>query len=108
MASNMRADSVCRRNRPGSSIISAGTEKQNNSAFFLWRVWLWAGFRTMVGGRTMNVLFVALGSAGDVYPSIGLGKELRARGHRATVITNNACETVVRAEGLEYVRLTKE
>src|SRR5438067_987492 len=56
----------------------------------------------------MRVLFVALGSAGDVHPLIGLGQALRARGHRVTVITNNACEPVVRAEGLDYVGLSKE
>src|SRR5205823_5221033 len=50
----------------------------------------------------------ALGSAGDVHPLIGLGKALRARGHRVTVITNNSCEPVVRAERLDYVGLTKE
>src|SRR4051794_31881671 len=56
----------------------------------------------------MHVLFVALGSAGDVHPLIGLGKALRARGHRVTVISNNSCEPAVRSEGLEYVGLAKE
>jgi rhamnosyltransferase subunit B len=56
----------------------------------------------------MHVLFVALGSAGDVHPFIGLGRALRARGHRVTLLTDNPCEPAARREGLNYVGLVKE
>jgi rhamnosyltransferase subunit B len=38
----------------------------------------------------LNVLLVTWGSAGDVMPFIGIGSELRRRGHDVTLITNPA------------------
>src|SRR5260221_10503319 len=51
----------------------------------------------------MNVLITPVGSAGDNYPFIGLGVELKRRGHHVTVITNDHFESLVRASGLEFV-----
>ncbi len=56
----------------------------------------------------MNVLLVALGSAGDVFPFLGVGRALLARGHRVTLLTNSHFEPVVRQAGLEFVELGTE
>ena len=50
----------------------------------------------------MTYLMVALGSGGDVYPQIGLGKALRKRGHRVVVISNTHFESAVERAGLEF------
>ena len=36
----------------------------------------------------MNILLIALGSAGDVHPFLGLAEALRGRGHKVAVATN--------------------
>lgn len=36
----------------------------------------------------MNILLIAIGSHGDVHPFVGLGRRLRERGHRVTVVAN--------------------
>src|SRR5277367_1567015 len=53
--------------------------------------------------RRLNVLLPTLGSAGDVHPFIGLGLALRARGHRATVLTNPYFQSSIEAQGLEFL-----
>ncbi len=53
--------------------------------------------------RRLNVLLPTLGSAGDVHPFIGLGNALRARGHRATVITNPFFRETIESQGLEFL-----
>src|ERR1700728_668623 len=53
--------------------------------------------------RRLNVLLPTLGSAGDVNPFIGLGLALKARGHRATVITNPYFQLAIEAQGLEFL-----
>jgi rhamnosyltransferase subunit B len=56
----------------------------------------------------LNVLLVALGSSGDVFPYIGLGRALRARGHRVTLLANSHFEPVIRSSQLDYVELGTE
>jgi UDP:flavonoid glycosyltransferase YjiC (YdhE family) len=56
----------------------------------------------------MHVLFVALGSSGDVHPLIGIGLSLRQRGHRVTIVTSVHFERPVRRAGLEFVGLGTE
>ena len=56
----------------------------------------------------MNVLFVALGSAGDVFPFIGLGQNLQALGHQVTLLTNSHFEGLIGRAGLEFVELSTE
>jgi len=51
----------------------------------------------------MTYLMVALGSSGDVYPHIGIGKVFRQRGHRVVVITSSHFEPPVRDAGLEFL-----
>ncbi len=53
--------------------------------------------------RRLNVLLPTLGSAGDVHPFIALGTALRARGHRATIITNPFFRETVEAQGLRFL-----
>ena len=44
-----------------------------------------------------------LGSAGDVHPFIALGLALRARGHRATLITNPHFQPLIERLGLQFL-----
>jgi UDP:flavonoid glycosyltransferase YjiC (YdhE family) len=50
----------------------------------------------------MNCLLVCAGSAGDVHPFLGLGVALHARGHRVTVLTYSAFESLVRSSELAF------
>jgi UDP:flavonoid glycosyltransferase YjiC (YdhE family) len=50
----------------------------------------------------MKLLLVALGSAGDVYPLVGLGQALRARGHRVTLLANGHFEPFSRQFDLGF------
>lgn len=52
-----------------------------------------------------HVLLLPFGSAGDVFPFIWLGRHLRARGHRVTMITACLFEAPARAAGLDFVPL---
>lgn len=53
--------------------------------------------------KRLNVLLPTLGSAGDVHPFIALGLALKARGHRATVLTNPYFQSVIESRGLEFL-----
>jgi rhamnosyltransferase subunit B len=55
----------------------------------------------------MHVLLTPFGSAGDVYPLIGIGIELLRRGHRVTMITNAYFEDISRRAGFEFVPLSR-
>lgn len=55
--------------------------------------------------RVSGILLCTIGSAGDVYPFIGLGQGLRKRGYRVTLITSRFFETQARDAGLEFVGL---
>ena len=58
---------------------------------------------TQPGGFTArNVLIVSVGSHGDVHPFVGLGRALRGRGHRVTVLTNDHFAPLVRQAGLGF------
>ena len=50
-----------------------------------------------------NVLLPTIGSAGDVHPFIALGLALKARGHRATVLTNPYFQSSIESQGLEFL-----
>lgn len=52
-----------------------------------------------------DIILCAIGSAGDVYPFIGIGQELRKRGYRVTLITSLFFETQARDAGLEFFGL---
>jgi UDP:flavonoid glycosyltransferase YjiC (YdhE family) len=51
----------------------------------------------------MNMILVALGSHGDVHPFVGIGMELRRRGHRVQVIAYSHFEKLIADAGLELV-----
>lgn len=56
----------------------------------------------------MRVLFVAIGSSGDVHPLIGLGIALQGRGHHVTILASMHFETQVRDVGLEFIGIGTE
>jgi UDP:flavonoid glycosyltransferase YjiC (YdhE family) len=51
----------------------------------------------------MNILIVAVGSYGDVLPLVGLGRELRARGHNVIFFTNGHFAKLVQQAGLSFI-----
>jgi UDP:flavonoid glycosyltransferase YjiC (YdhE family) len=50
----------------------------------------------------LNVIMTPVGSAGDVLPFLAIGRELRARGHRVTVITAEPFGEAARRSGLAF------
>ena len=55
-----------------------------------------------------HILLLPVGSAGDVFPFIWLGRQLLARGHRVTMITACLFEKSARRAGLEFIGLGTE
>ena len=53
----------------------------------------------------MHYLLTAIGSHGDVHPLVGIGLELRQRGHQVSVITNPVFQELVERVGLEFIAL---
>ena len=53
----------------------------------------------------LNVLLVTLGSAGDVYPFVMIGRALLRRGHTVTLITSAHFRQVVTDASIEFVGL---
>jgi UDP:flavonoid glycosyltransferase YjiC (YdhE family) len=51
----------------------------------------------------LNILLIALGSAGDVHPVVGMAIALGSRGHRVTVATSPYFEALVRRVGVEFI-----
>lgn len=56
----------------------------------------------------MQVIMVAIGSAGDVYPFIGLGKALVEQGHGVTLCSMPAFQAAIEQQGLEFVPVCDE
>jgi rhamnosyltransferase subunit B len=55
-----------------------------------------------------HVLLPTLGSAGDVHPFIALGRELKRRGHRVTILTNPIFAALVERQGLGFLPVGSE
>lgn len=53
----------------------------------------------------MHILILAVGSYGDVLPLVGLGRELRTRGHRITFFTNGYFASLIQRAELNFVPL---
>jgi rhamnosyltransferase subunit B len=53
----------------------------------------------------MHVLLMPVGSAGDVYPYVRLGAELRKRGHQITLAANEIFSPLAETEGFDFVML---
>lgn len=52
-----------------------------------------------------TIILCTIGSAGDVYPFIGIGEELKKRGFRVVLITSQYFESQARSAGLEFFGL---
>lgn len=52
-----------------------------------------------------HVVLSTIGSAGDVNPFVAIGRELRRRGHRVTLVTNPYFESLAVQAGLDFVPL---
>lgn len=52
-----------------------------------------------------HILLLPLGSAGDVFPFIWLGRQLIARGHQVTMITSCVFEEHAQMAGLDFIPL---
>jgi len=50
----------------------------------------------------MRTVVIALGSAGDVHPLLGIGLALQKRGHHVAFLTNSYFESIVRRAGLDF------
>lgn len=50
----------------------------------------------------MRFLLATLGTAGDVFPFVAIGRALRARGHRVELLTNPVFADAAHAAGLEF------
>jgi rhamnosyltransferase subunit B len=57
----------------------------------------------VMDSKPLHVLLPTLGSAGDVHPFIALGLALRARGHRATILTNPYFQPLIEQLGLHFL-----
>ena len=55
--------------------------------------------------RFSNILIVAVGSYGDVLPLVGLGRELRSRGHAVTFFTNAHFTRLIQEAGLHFLSM---
>ncbi|HOW71955.1 MAG TPA: glycosyltransferase [Phycisphaerae bacterium] len=53
----------------------------------------------------MHVILIPLGSVGDIHPFLWLGRGLKARGHRVTLISNAYFESMSRGAGLDFEAL---
>src|SRR4030095_8496147 len=60
---------------------------------------------TSRAARRLHVLLPTIGSAGDVHPVVALALALKARGHRATVVTNPLFQELIEGEGLGFLPL---
>ncbi len=56
----------------------------------------------------MKCVLTAIGTRGDVFPFIGLGAGLQARGHDVTLITHAPFADYVRGAGLDFVQVGPE
>jgi rhamnosyltransferase subunit B len=59
-------------------------------------------------GKKLNVIVVALGSAGDVHPMVGLGLGLQRRGHRVLFVGPMVFRSLAERVGLEFAGLGTE
>lgn len=54
-------------------------------------------------GALQHVLLCPLGSAGDVHPQIGLGRELVRRGYRVTLVATGYYRSLAERSGFEFI-----
>jgi len=56
----------------------------------------------------MKILFPTLGSYGDVFPLLTLGRELQQRGHESVIVANPIFQSLVSKAGLAFIALGRE
>ncbi len=56
----------------------------------------------------LRILLPAIGSSGDVHPVIGIGRALKARGHKVSVVTNEVFSAQIRSNGLGFIPMGTE
>lgn len=56
----------------------------------------------------MHYICSTFGSAGDVFPILGLAVELKRRGHRVTLITNEHFQAAIERNGISFISLGTE
>lgn len=56
----------------------------------------------------MHAILIAIGSAGDVFPFIGLARTLKLRGHRVSLCTIPVFRDAVEQHGIAFVPLSDE
>lgn len=59
----------------------------------------------MIKRSTSDILLCTIGSAGDVFPFIMIGQELKRRGYRVTLMTSQFFESHARGAGLDFFGL---
>ncbi len=55
----------------------------------------------------MDILLVPIGSAGDIYPFIGIALELKNRGHEVTLFTSDHFRELIESLGLGFAMLSR-
>src|SRR5262245_23342101 len=55
----------------------------------------------------MHAILVTMGTDGDVFPYVGLGARLRARGHRVTLTANEHFRDLAQAHGFDFHPLVR-
>ena len=53
----------------------------------------------------MHVLLVSVGTDGDIFPYVGLGVALRARGHSVTLVASEHYEPLATRHGFAFAAL---
>jgi len=56
----------------------------------------------------MKVLLLPVGSSGDVYPFVGIGLELKRRGHDIVMITSGHFRKIAEASGFRFIETSSE
>jgi rhamnosyltransferase subunit B len=56
----------------------------------------------------MHAILVSVGTDGDIYPYLGLGARLRARGHRVTLVANEHFRALTGEHGLTFRALVSD
>ena len=56
----------------------------------------------------MHCLLIAVRSAGDVHPYVGLGLALQQREHKVTIVTNPHFQKLIARVGLKFLPLGTE
>jgi len=62
----------------------------------------------MVPKNKTKILLTTIGTVGDVFPFLGIGRELKIRGYDVSIATNEYFKTVIEQEALKFIELGKK